>query len=102
MANTPEELVEFTKNINECLDEAFETKLQNMRSAFRKELRKIKSSRPSGSGEESVHRSTLWYFDLLVFTKDQEVPTPSISNISPITPSSEKVRTLFFCCHIKY
>ncbi|KAL4141786.1 hypothetical protein QTP88_004357 [Uroleucon formosanum] len=27
-------------------------------------------------------KPTLWYYDLLLFTKDQEIPTDSISNLS--------------------
>jgi hypothetical protein len=35
----------------------------------------------SGSSEEDVHKPNLWYFELLLFTKDQEEPTDSICNM---------------------
>jgi hypothetical protein len=38
-------------------------------------LRKSKKTLKSGCGEEDIHKPSLWYFDLLLFTKDQEEPT---------------------------
>lgn len=49
--------------------------------AFRKELKKLKETIKSGSGEEEIYKPSLWYFDLLLFTKDQEEPTESLNNM---------------------
>ncbi|CAH2001489.1 unnamed protein product [Acanthoscelides obtectus] len=35
----------------------------------------------SGAGADDVYIPTLWYYDLLLFTSDQEMPTASISNM---------------------
>ena len=40
----------------------------------------------SGRGSDDIYLPNLWYFDLLMFIKDQEQPTSSISNIR--SPSS--------------
>jgi hypothetical protein len=56
-------------------------KIQGIRGCFRKELRKTKKTLKSGCGEEDMHKPSLWYFDLLLFTKDQEEPTANTSNI---------------------
>lgn len=56
-------------------------KIQSLRSAFRKEYRKIESSIRSGKGADETYRSTLWYYDLLLFTRDQDEPTESLSNL---------------------
>lgn len=56
-------------------------KLQSLRGSFRKELKKVQNSHRSGKGTDEVYKSSLWYYDHLLFTKDQELPTDSISNI---------------------
>ena len=61
-------------------------KIQSLRSTFRKELKKVKRSMRSGRGSDDIYLPNLWYFDLLMFIKDQEQPTSSISNIR--SPSS--------------
>ncbi|XP_047992816.1 uncharacterized protein LOC125231411 [Leguminivora glycinivorella] len=53
-------------------------KLQSLRGSFRKELRKVEDSHRNGT--EEVYQSSLWYYDYLLFTKDQELPTDSIYN----------------------
>ncbi|CAG4961431.1 unnamed protein product [Colias eurytheme] len=55
--------------------------MQSLRGSFRKELKKVIDSQRSGRGTEDLYKSSLWYFDYMLFTKDQEVPTNSISNI---------------------
>lgn len=44
-------------------------------------MKKMEDSKRSGTGSDEIYTQTLWYFDLLLFTIDQELPTPSISNI---------------------
>lgn len=56
-------------------------KIQSLRGSFRKELKKLDTSKRSGSSADDVYVPSLCYYDLLLFTKDQEFPTASISNI---------------------
>ncbi|KAG5871300.1 hypothetical protein JTB14_030422 [Gonioctena quinquepunctata] len=55
-------------------------KINNLRCTFRKELKKLRKSKRSGEGSDNVYVPTLWYFNLLMFTADQEEPRTSISN----------------------
>ena len=64
-------------------------KIQGIRGSFRKEPRKLQETLKSGCGEEDVHKPSLWYFDLLLFTKDQEEPMASRSNIESDMDISE-------------
>ena len=52
-------------------------KIQNLRGCFRKEMRKVESSKTTGSGSDDIYEPNLWYFNLLLFTKDQEMPSNS-------------------------
>ncbi|RLU24305.1 hypothetical protein DMN91_002393 [Ooceraea biroi] len=56
-------------------------KIQSLRGSFRKETKKIQESQHSGRGTEETYVSSLWYYDLLLFTKDQELSADSVSNI---------------------
>ena len=49
-------------------------KIQSLRGSFRKELKKCQSL-----GE--IYTSSLWYYDLLLFTKDQEFLTGNVYNV---------------------
>ncbi|XP_044739878.1 uncharacterized protein LOC123301208 [Chrysoperla carnea] len=42
-------------------------KINNLRSSFRKELRKVRKNKPG-----AIYNPSLWYFNLLLFTADQE------------------------------
>jgi len=44
-------------------------------------MKKVMESQRSGSSKDDIYVPTLWYYDLLLFTKDQEIPTDSISNL---------------------
>lgn len=52
-------------------------KIQNLRGWFRKEMRTIETSKRTGCGSDDVYEPNLWYFNLLLFTKDQEMPSNS-------------------------
>ncbi|XP_039751715.1 uncharacterized protein LOC120627754 [Pararge aegeria] len=56
-------------------------KINNLRTTYKKELNKIKKSCKSGAGTDEIYKPRLWYFELLSFLYDQEVPRPSTSNI---------------------
>lgn len=60
-------------------------KINNMRSSFRKELKKVESSMRSGVSTEDIYHPSLWYYDLLLFLRDQETPRASSSNIDEVS-----------------
>ncbi|GBP69957.1 hypothetical protein EVAR_85725_1 [Eumeta japonica] len=57
-------------------------KIQSLRGSFRTELKKGSRSQRSGSGADENYVPSLWYYNLLLFTKDQELPTDSVSSIA--------------------
>lgn len=89
-----DKLVEVCKIINpEANRDYAVTKIQSFRGSFRKEMGKMEESKRSGAADE-IYTPTLWYFHLLLFTSDQEVPTPSIFNIGEErTENSTKEKT---------
>ncbi|XP_064104319.1 uncharacterized protein LOC135214179 [Macrobrachium nipponense] len=56
-------------------------KINNMRSSFRKEMKKVENSKKSGAATDDVYRPSLWYYDQLLFLRDQETPRTSSSDI---------------------
>lgn len=69
-----DKLVEFCKTINpQANREYVAKKIQSFRASFRKEYRKLKDSMRENSNKSlKVYTPRLWYFDLLLFTTDQE------------------------------
>ncbi|CAI6377402.1 unnamed protein product [Macrosiphum euphorbiae] len=77
-----DEMVNFCKpSFPEANREFVVKKIQSLRGSFRKEMKKVMESQRSGSSKDDIYVPTLWYYDLLLFTKDQEIPTDSISNL---------------------
>jgi hypothetical protein len=71
-------LVQFTREKISDADLCFVKKrVKSIRASFRKELRRVRDSKRSGSSADDVYKPTLWYFDLLLFTADQENPRKS-------------------------
>lgn len=56
-------------------------KINSMHGSFRREMKKIEESNRSGAGTDEIYISHLWYYDLLLFCKDQEIPRASVCNI---------------------
>ena len=57
-------------------------KINNLRSTYNKELKKVQASKTSGSGSDGTYTPKLSYFHLLHFIKDQNVDCePSFSNM---------------------
>jgi len=82
-----DELVELCKQIQPDANRDFVVKkIQGFRGSFRKELKKVMSSKRSGTGHDQVYEPTLWYYNLLLFTIDQETPSASLCNISESFP----------------
>lgn len=44
-------------------------------------MKKIENSKWSGAGADEIYTTHLWYYDLLLFTKDQKMPWESVSNL---------------------
>ena len=77
-----DKLIRYCKTIFPEADKEFvNKKLQCLRGSFRKEYNKVLASRRSGNGADDVYVPTLWYYNLLLFTKDQDTPSASISNM---------------------
>lgn len=70
------------KDPNATID-SVKRKINNLRSTFRKELKKVRKSKRSGESSDNIYEPSLWYFNLLMFTADQEEPRKSISNVEP-------------------
>ncbi|CAH0730564.1 unnamed protein product, partial [Brenthis ino] len=87
------ELIEKAKEIHDNVDLAFvKKKIESMRNCFRRELRKVKQSLKTGSSADSVYKPFLWYFDLLLFTSDQEEARHGTSSIaSPLSTTEDSV-----------
>ncbi|KAG5890009.1 hypothetical protein JTB14_032631 [Gonioctena quinquepunctata] len=77
-------------NIMEADKDFVLKKIQSMRGSFRKELGKVKDSQRRGAPEGDIYVPTLWYFDLLQFTVDQESATESISKFESASESFEE------------
>nr|CAI5839182.1 unnamed protein product [Callosobruchus analis] len=76
-----EELLQLFKTVSDdATIEAVKNKINNMRSAFRKELKKVKESKRSGTSSEQVYIPTLWYYDSLLFTIQHEQCREAISS----------------------
>lgn len=76
------ELVKKLKEINEsATKEDVIKKINSIRGSFRKEYRKVQQSKKSGAGVEDIYKPNLWYYELVMFLKDEEEVKSSRSNI---------------------
>ncbi|CAJ0956632.1 unnamed protein product, partial [Ranitomeya imitator] len=66
-------------------------KIQALRTVYKKEVNKVEKSVNSGAGTDDVYVPKLWYYDLLAFTRDQEIPCPSQTVTSLCAPSAEEI-----------
>lgn len=80
-ANAYENLIELCKEVNPNANvDWVKHRIKNLRTVFRKEMKKIETSKKSGAGTD-VYKPTLWYFNLLLFSADQELPRQSFSSM---------------------
>ncbi|KAI4463190.1 hypothetical protein MML48_4g00016016 [Holotrichia oblita] len=87
-----EELLDLYKTVDvEATLESVKNKINNMRSAFRKELKKVKLSKKSGTSPDETYTPSLWYYDSLLFTADQEECRETFSSSMDMQDESEKV-----------
>ncbi|XP_073414162.1 uncharacterized protein [Dendrobates tinctorius] len=81
-----EKMIALFKRHNPCekVDESLvRKKIQGLRTVYKKELNKVEKSRKSDAGTDEVYVSSLWYYDLLGFTRDQELPRATVSSVRP-------------------
>jgi hypothetical protein len=69
--------------------------INNLRSAFRKEHKKVIKSQVSGAGAEEMYAPRLWYYNQLFFLCDQEAPHSSTS-ITQEEEEDSEVNLFFF------
>jgi hypothetical protein len=93
-----------SKKIPDVTTDQVKTKINTLRSNFRRELAKMNKI-ASGESTEGVHEPRLWYYSWMMFIANQEKPRPSISTISEDENDEEKdeenenrVSTFFYIC----
>ncbi|KAK7025488.1 hypothetical protein SK128_017607 [Halocaridina rubra] len=55
-------------------------KINTLRSSFRKEYKKVQASKRAGKADKALYRPSLWYYDLLLFLHEREMPQSSVGN----------------------
>ncbi|VEN58690.1 unnamed protein product [Callosobruchus maculatus] len=75
-----DKLVEYCKSsgLPEANRDFVVRKIQSLRGSFRKELKKVKENWKSGKPDR-IYVPSLWYFEHLLFVKDEELPAGSFS-----------------------
>ncbi|KAM4049508.1 uncharacterized protein ACNLHF_009363 [Anomaloglossus baeobatrachus] len=68
-------------------------KIQALRTVYKKELNKVEKSKKSGAGTDGVYVPSLWYYDLLDFTRNQELPRASLCSFEPTTEQDPEIQT---------
>ncbi|RZF32638.1 hypothetical protein LSTR_LSTR016977, partial [Laodelphax striatellus] len=53
-------------------------KLNSLRTSFRREYKKVEESKRSGTTDD-IYEPRLWYYDLLLFIDDQDIPCTGTS-----------------------
>ncbi|KAJ8960279.1 hypothetical protein NQ318_004004 [Aromia moschata] len=56
-------------------------RINNLRSAVRKEKKKVDPSKKSGTSPDAIYKPIWWYDDLFTFLEDQETPASLTSNL---------------------
>lgn len=93
-ASAYEHLIEKLKEIfPQANREMVTKKINTLRTAYRKELKKLKESQKSGAGADEVYEPTLWYFDKLSFLEDQEQLVQGVTTMEEKN-EAERVKTL--------
>lgn len=68
-----DKMVEKMKEIEPKADRAMvRTKINILRTSYRRELKKVKSSIRSGAGTDVIYKPNLWYYNKLDFLRDQD------------------------------
>ena len=64
-------------------------KINNPRSTFRKELKKVNDSKRSGPSANNLYVPSVWYYNELLFFVDQETPDKSLWTIGGLPVEGE-------------
>ncbi|CAH2085195.1 unnamed protein product [Euphydryas editha] len=70
-------------------------KINNLRSSFRKEFKKVMASKVSGAAADQIYKPKLWYYEDLLFLKDQEEALDSTSSINDNNDMTVSTRHFF-------
>ncbi|XP_031760167.1 uncharacterized protein LOC100495603 isoform X2 [Xenopus tropicalis] len=77
-----EKLVRLCKSVCPTANlEYVKHKIANLRTVFKKELKKVELSKRSGATGDNVYVPRLWYFELLKFTIEQDASGNATSNL---------------------
>lgn len=78
-----DKLIQNLKEVETNVDrEVVRKRINVLRTAYRRELKKVMASYKSGSGTETIYEPSLWYFQELDFLRDQESQVPGTSTIN--------------------
>jgi hypothetical protein len=59
-------------------------KINSLRTSYRRELKKVKSSQKSGAGADDIYEPSLWYYYEIDFLRDQETQLQGTSTLDSI------------------
>ncbi|KAJ8884757.1 hypothetical protein PR048_010953, partial [Dryococelus australis] len=57
---------------------------------LKNEMKKVLDSKHNGSSTDELYTPTLWYYDILLFAMDQEMPSASVLNMGVGDRSEER------------
>ncbi|XP_061717528.1 uncharacterized protein LOC133525244 [Cydia pomonella] len=73
---TFELMFEIYRELGNNIDLAnFKKKIENMRTSYSRELKKVNASKQTGSGIDDVYKPSLWYYTLFAFYEETTEPT---------------------------
>lgn len=75
----------YKKRMQRSLETVLSAKINNLRRCFRKEMKKIEASMKPGASTDEAYTLFLWYYDLMLFLKDQETDISTIFNIHQVS-----------------
>ena len=85
------QLIEFCKTFEKEADKTYVVpKINNLRSSFRKEMKKVDKSKLSGAGTDLVYETKLWYYKDIQFIQDQEIVRSGASNLDVVMPTCSR------------
>ncbi|XP_060844662.1 uncharacterized protein LOC132924394 isoform X2 [Rhopalosiphum padi] len=77
-----EKLVDKMKEIDPKANrDIVRAKINSLRTSYRRELKKVKSSQKSGAGADDIYEPSLWYFNEIDFLRDQETQLQGTSTL---------------------
>ncbi|XP_068230837.1 uncharacterized protein [Palaemon carinicauda] len=76
----------------DCPRDAVTKKINSLRASFRREHKKIESSKTSGTSADDIYATSLWYYEEMMFVLDQDVPRESCSNLGDIDNMNDEIK----------